>query len=157
MLTRRNWGWAALGVFCLGSSLALAEPQSESRTKRPKPAELEAIERWQDLRKERIRGNEKGNASEFAGKWKMRLPAGFEYTVELKQTEEGLLRMTCTGHALVLLGDFACQANELLLVTTHQSAVDDYVWTYTNGKFVLTTDEQGHGATSLRAVMTRLP
>lgn len=160
MLTRRGWGFLAMaGLIGFGGSLAAEErPRAvKPRPEKVKPGELEAIQKLQDLRKERIRGNEKGNASEFAGKWKMCLPAGFEYTVELKQTEEGLLRMTCAGHALVLLGDFSCQENELRLVSTHHSAVNDYIWTYQNGKFILTTDDQGHGATYLRAVMTRVP
>jgi hypothetical protein len=145
------------GMVCLGAKAALAEPQSDSQVRPPIPGDHDAHIRLGDLRTERIRGNEKGNASEFAGKWKMRLPAGFEYTVELKQTDEGLLRMTCTGHALNLLGEFACRKNELLLVSTHHSAVDDYIWTYKDGKFVLTKDDQGHGATYLGAVLTRVP
>ncbi len=150
MLTRRRWGLAAcIGMLGLSAGLSFAE--------KPRREDPEAIQRLQDLRKERIRGNEKGNASEFAGKWKMRLPAGFEYTIELKQKEDGLLRMTCAGHALNLLGDFACQENELRLVKTHKSAVDDYIWTYTSGKFVLTKDDQGHGATYRGAVLTRVP
>lgn len=165
MLTRRNWGWLAVaGLVCFGYSVTAREtPRTanprggRSAEKNLKPGELEAIQQLQELRKERIRGNEKGNASEFAGKWKMRLPAGFEYTIELKQKEDGLLRMTCDGHALNLLGDFACQQNELLLVRADQSAVADYIWIYANGKFVLTKDEQGHGATYRGAVLTRVP
>lgn len=100
MLTRREWCWTVavvigLNVVNLNANWALA---------RPKPVDVEAVKRLQELRKERIRANEKGNASEFAGKWKMRLPAGFEYTVEFQQTDTGLLRLTCPGHALVLLG-----------------------------------------------------
>ena len=160
MQVRPGGLWLAVvaGIFCLTAGLAAGKPARETpRAIRPKPGELEAIQRLQDLRKERIRGNEKVNASEYAGVWKLRLPAGFEYTVQLKQTEEGLLRLTCAGHALVLLGDFACQENELRLVRTHHSAVDDYIWTYHNGKFVLTTDDQGHGSTYLLATMTRVP
>jgi hypothetical protein len=101
--------------------------------------------------------NEKGNASEFAGRWRMKLPAGFEYDVQLKQLDNGLLRMTCPGHALNLLGDFVCIGTELQLVEPRQERIDDYIWAYRDGQFVLTKDEQHHGGHYLGATLTRLP
>jgi hypothetical protein len=109
------------------------------------------------LRETRVRRNEKGNASEFAGHWRMKLPAGFEYNITLKQEENGLLRMTCPGHALNLLGDFACVGNELRLVEPRKERVDDCIWVYRDGKLVLALEEHGHGANYRGATLTRLP
>lgn len=109
------------------------------------------------LRETRVRRNEKGNASEFVGNWRMKLPAGFEYNITLKQEENGLIRMTCPGHALNLLGDFACVGNELRLVAARQERVDDCIWVYLEGKFVLALEEHGHGANYRGATLTRMP
>lgn len=107
------------------------------------------------LREERVRANERGNASEFAGLWQMKLPAGFEYNVKLMQRDDGLLQLECPGHALNLLGDFVCVGNELRLVKPRMDRVDDYVWVYRDGKFELTVDEQGHGGHYRGATLTR--
>lgn len=109
------------------------------------------------LRERRVRLNEKGNASEYAGIWRMKLPAGFEYDVTLTLEENGLLRMNCPGHALNLLGDFACVGNELRLIESRQERVDDYIWVFRTGKLVLAVDEQHHGASYRGATLTRLP
>jgi hypothetical protein len=107
------------------------------------------------LRTERKLANERGNASEYAGAWRMKLPAGFEYDVKLTQRDDGLLRLECPGHALNLLGDFVCIGNELRLVKPRMERVDDYVWVYRDGKFELTVDEQGHGGHYRGAWLTR--
>jgi hypothetical protein len=109
------------------------------------------------VREARVRANEKGNASEFAGKWRMTLPAGFKYEVQLTQRDDGLLKLECPGHDLNLLGDFVCIGNELRLVNPRKERVDDYIWVYRDGRFVLTQDQQHHGGHYLGATLTRLP
>jgi len=122
-------------------------------TEKPQPAEAARLE---DLRKTRIKHNEKGNASEFAGTWKMKLPAGFEYDVKLNQCDNGLLELTSTHGALLLLGDFACIGSELRLVKPRHERIDDYIWEYQDGRFVLTRDEQAHGGNYRLATLTRV-
>jgi hypothetical protein len=138
--------------FCLVAAL-LFVPTSllTAREEAPPTPELAKV------RETRVRLNEKGNASEFAGNWRMTLPAGFEYNVTLKQEENGLLRMTCAGHALNLLGDFSCVGNELRLVEARKERVDDCIWVYRDGKFVLVLEEHGHGANYRGATLKRLP
>lgn len=119
-------------------------------------SQISAGENLEKLRADRVPLNEKENASEFTGRWRMKLPAGFEYDVQIKQLESGLLRMTCDGHALNLLGDFVCIGTELQLVDPRQDRIDDYIWVYRDGRFVLTKDEQHHGGHYLGATLTRL-
>jgi hypothetical protein len=160
MLIQRGLVFAVVaGAFCFDATLVADEKprKQQSVAEQRKVAQLEAAAQRQERQAERIRGNERGDASEFVGKWRMRLPAGFVYTVELKQLDNGLLRMTCAGHALTLLGDFACKENQLLLVRADQPAVDDYIWIFSSGKFILIKDDQRHGAIYLGAVLTRLP
>jgi hypothetical protein len=128
------------------------KPPAEETAAAEKPLDPRLVE----LRTRRADKNEKGNASEFAGKWKMKLPAGFEYIVQLKQTEDGLLQMTCEDGALLLLGDFSCRGSELQLVQPRHERIEDYIWTYRDGKFVLTEDKQSHGGHYLHAVLTRV-
>ncbi len=144
-MTRLRFCLMAVVLFGLAASLLAGE-----KADGPPPEIVK-------LRERRVELNEKGNASEFAGTWRMKLPAGFEYNVTLNQEENGLLRMTCLGHALNLLGDFSCVGNELRLVAARQERVDDYIWVYRDGKFVLALEEHRHGAYYRGATLTRLP
>ena len=115
-----------------------------------------AGEDLEKVRAARLPLNEKGNASEYTGRWRLKLPAGFEYNLEIKQLDNGLLRVTCPGHALLLLGDFVCVGTELQLVEPRKARIDDYIWSYRDGKFILTKDEQQHGGHYRGATLTRL-
>jgi len=133
---------AALAVFAIGCLFA--------------PGTSLAGDELEKVRAARVLLNEKGNASEFTGNWQMKLPAGFAYDVQIKQLDNGLLRMTCEKHALLLLGDFVCVGTELQLVQPRHERIDDYVWVYRDGQFVLTRDEQHHGGHYRGATLTRL-
>ena len=157
----KRWGcwmlvWAAVGIAAVPGLLGAMEPRAEEAV----PGAGEELARKAEaelrkLREERARGNKRGNASEFAGKWRLTLPAGFKYDVELTQRDDGLLQLECPGHALNLLGRFACIGTELRLVAPREGQVDEYIWTYRDGRFELTAEKQNHGAHYKGATLTR--
>jgi hypothetical protein len=41
-------------------------------------------------------------------------------------------------------------------VKSNHERVDDYIWQYRDGQFVLIKDDQGHGGNYLQATLTRI-
>jgi hypothetical protein len=112
----REWLAGVVMAVCLAGATPLVAASgefAEAVPARARKGERKVDPRIAELRQQRVREHEKGNASEFTGKWKLRLPAGFEYAVELKANEDGLLAMTSRDGGLLLLGEFACKGTEL--------------------------------------------
>ncbi|QDU30304.1 hypothetical protein ETAA8_54240 [Anatilimnocola aggregata] len=152
-----------LTLLCVAATAisTIAEETEERKLRPVKPRAKESIPdryaaRAEAIWQARSKVNEKGNATEFAGRWRMKLPAGFEYDVLLSMRDDGLLELSSPGHALNSLGDFACIDNQLRLVKPRHDHVADFVWRYRDGLFELIREDHGHGANYRGATMTRL-
>lgn len=106
----------------------------------------------------RRKANIRGEVQEFAGDYRLVLPAGFEYALQLRETNEGFMEFQCRTK-ITLLGQFAMnQEHQLLLISTQEEGVDDFIWTLNNkGDFVLTHEDHRVGATYQGAILTKSP
>ena len=136
-MTRLHW----IGSLAVGCCLFASQVHAED---------------LQTLRDARVKANERGTASEYPGRWRMTLPAGFAYDVTLSQREDGLLVLDSEHKGLLLLGEFAVNKNKLVLVRPRGTNIEDYVWSFDKGQFSLVHQEHRHGADYTGATLRRV-
>lgn len=137
-----------------GDLQARTAPIAVPQEKRPPQPAVE-VRGWKTLAESRRTAHDRDTASEWVGKWELRLPAGFHYPVTLGKTDDGLLKLGCESN-LTLLGTFAFSKNQLQLVKPNDDGIDDFVWQLNDeGNFVLITDRNRVGARYIGAVLER--
>ncbi len=123
-----------------------APPRVQSTVERPG---------WKVLGEQRRAANERDGAAEWAGTWRLHLPAGFDYDVTLAKTADGLLQID-GAKKINLLGTFAFTQKQLRLVKPFDDGIDDFIWQLNDeGQFVLITDHNRAGARYQGASLTR--
>ncbi len=137
---------------------AVFEPKSQVAPRNESRPVQTAVERpgWKLLSEQRSAANERDGAAEWAGNWRLVLPAGFHYDVTLGKTEDGLLKLD-GATKITLLGTFAFSKNQLQLVSPYNDGIDDFIWQLNDeGKFVLITDRNRVGGRYIGAVLERI-
>lgn len=95
---------------------------------------------WDAIRATRIKAHNPETSTEFAGRWRMTLPRGFQYDIELARAEgeKGLLEMKSRRGGICLLGTYSFTGDRLQLVDPKdRDGVQDLDWRYRDGVFIL--------------------
>jgi hypothetical protein len=121
------------------------------------PGERQAsIRDWRKIRAGRIEAHDRDQAAGLVGAWKLTLPAGFTYDIDITQRADGLLVLDCRTK-INLLGVYAFSDGQLRLVETVRDGQTDLVWDDRDGTLLLIGDERAaNGASYLGATLERM-
>lgn len=132
-----------------------ARPVPASRSATAIPADPVPQETLETLRCQRRSAHDRQAAADRTGRWKLTLPRGFVYELQMTQRADGFLVLS-SPVAINLTGVFSLKGDWLELIETENPDTDFRWERQTDGSFRLQFQQHSHGANYTGAILRSL-